>query len=88
MRGTGSGGKPGGREGMARIEARSEVIGIVARIEAAVGDRVEAGGTVMFVESMKMQIPVLSEDAGVVHQILVAEGDTVAEGQVVAVLMG
>jgi len=73
---------------MARFEAKSEVMGVVSKIESKVGDRVDAGGTVMVIESMKMQIPVLIEDSGSVRQILVAEGDTVSEGQVVAVLEG
>ncbi len=71
---------------MARIEAKSEVMGLVALVEGKVGDRITAGGTVMFVESMKMQIPVLVEEAGTLRQILVAEGDAVSEGQVVAIL--
>jgi acetyl-CoA carboxylase biotin carboxyl carrier protein len=71
---------------MARIEARSEVTGIIAKIEAQTGDRLEAGATVLFVESMKMQIPVMVEDVATLRQVLVSVGDTVSEGQVVAVL--
>jgi biotin carboxyl carrier protein len=71
---------------MARVEAKSEVMGLVALVEGKVGDRIAAGGTVMLIESMKMQIPVLIEDAGTLQQILVAEGDAVSEGQVVAIL--
>ena len=73
---------------MARIEAKTEVMGLVAQIEGKIGDRIEAGGTVMFIESMKMQIPVLIEEDATLRQILVAVGDSVAEGQVVAVLEG
>ena len=71
---------------MARIEAKSEVMGVVATVEGKVGDRIEGGGTIMFIESMKMQIPVLVEDAGTLKQVLVKAGDTVSEGQVVALL--
>ncbi|HRD76125.1 MAG TPA: acetyl-CoA carboxylase biotin carboxyl carrier protein subunit [Hyphomicrobiaceae bacterium] len=71
---------------MAKIEARSEVTGIIAKIEASAGDRLEAGSTVLFVESMKMQIPVVVDDPATLKQVLVAVGDTVSEGQVVAVL--
>ena len=71
---------------MARIEARSEVTGIIAKIEAKAGDRLEAGSTVLFVESMKMEIPVMVDDGATLRQVLVAVGDTVAEGQIVAVL--
>jgi biotin carboxyl carrier protein len=59
---------------------------VVALIETKVGDRIAAGDPVMFVESMKMQIPVLVEETGTVQRVLVARGDAVAEGQVVAIL--
>jgi acetyl-CoA carboxylase biotin carboxyl carrier protein len=71
---------------MARIEAKSEVMGVVATVEGKVGERIDAGGTIMFIESMKMQIPILLDDAATLRQVLVKEGDTVSEGQVVAVL--
>jgi acetyl-CoA carboxylase biotin carboxyl carrier protein len=71
---------------MATIEAKSEVMGLVAQIEGKVGERIDAGGTVMFIESMKMQIPVMVEDPGTLRQILVKVGDAVSEGQVVAIL--
>jgi len=41
---------------------------------------------VLFIESMKMQIPVIVEETGTLRQIMVAQGDAVAEGQVVAIL--
>jgi acetyl-CoA carboxylase biotin carboxyl carrier protein len=71
---------------MARFEAKTEVTGVIALIETKVGDRIAAGDPVMFVESMKMQIPVLIEETGTLRQILVTKGDAVAEGQVVAIL--
>ena len=71
---------------MARFEAKTEVAGVIALIETRVGDRIESGDPVLFVESMKMQIPVIVEEAGTLRQITVAQGDVVAEGQVVAIL--
>ena len=71
---------------MAKLEAKTEVTGVVALIETKVGDRIAAGDPVMFVELMKMQIPVLVEETGTVQRVLVARGDAVAEGQVVAIL--
>ena len=71
---------------MARFEARTEVAGVVALIETRVGDRIGSGDPVLFVESMKMQIPVLVEEAGTLRQLLVSKGEAVAEGQVVAIL--
>ena len=73
---------------MAQIEVKTEVMGLVAVIESKVGDRIAAGETVMFIESMKMQIPVLVDEDATLRQILVAVGEAVSEGQVVAILEG
>lgn len=69
---------------MSRIEARAEVTGSVWKIVAAVGSRLEPGDTIMILESMKMEIPVLVEDAGTLDELAVTEGVPVTEGQVVA----
>ena len=71
-----------------KIQVKAEVTGSVWKIEAAIGSRVEAEGTIMILESMKMEIPVLAEDAGTLVELRVAEGESVREGQVVAVLQG
>jgi acetyl-CoA carboxylase biotin carboxyl carrier protein len=73
---------------MARIEIKSEITGTVWKVQAKAGDKVESGDALVIVESMKMEIPVITEDPGVVKEILVKEKDPVAEGQVVAVLEG
>jgi acetyl-CoA carboxylase biotin carboxyl carrier protein len=69
---------------MADIEAH--ITGNVWRIEVAVGDTVEDGDTVAILESMKMEIPVESEDDGTVKEILCEEGQAVSEGDVLIVL--
>ena len=71
---------------MATIAIKSEITGTVWKLRAKPGDRVEAGDTLIIVESMKMEIPVLTEDGGTVKEILVQEKDPVAEGQVVAII--
>lgn len=73
---------------MARIEVKSEITGTVWQVKARPGDRVESGDTLIVIESMKMEIPVITEDGGTVTEILVTEKAPVAEGQVVAVLEG
>ena len=73
---------------MARIEIKSEITGTVWKVKSKPGDRVESGDTLIVIESMKMEIPVLTEDPGTVKEILVQPKDPVAEGQVVAVLEG
>lgn len=73
---------------MAKMEVRSEITGTVWQIKASPGDRVEEGDVLIVIESMKMEIPVIVEDGGVVKEILVKPSDPVAENQVVAILEG
>lgn len=73
---------------MAKYEARSEVTGSVWMVVCAVGQQLDPGDTVMVIESMKMEIPVIAEDGGVVMEILVTKGTSVTEGQLVALLEG
>ena len=56
------------------------------KIVASVGQKLVAGDEIMILESMKMEIPVIAEDGGVLKELKVAEGKTVNEGQVVAVI--
>lgn len=53
----------------------------VWKIMAAVGDQVSEGDVLMVLESMKMEIPVICEEAGAVTAIHVSENDSVAAGQ-------
>lgn len=59
----------------------SEITGSVWKVEVQPGDRVEAGQTLLIVESMKMEIPVESPAAGTVREVLVAESEAVQDGQ-------
>ena len=71
---------------MAREEIQSEVTGTVWKIEMEVGADVADGDTIMILESMKMEIPVISTEDGKLVEITVKEEEPVAEGQVVAVV--
>ena len=71
---------------MSTTNVIADVSGTVWKIVVAVGDRVDADQEVMILESMKMEIPALAPRAGVVHSLLVAEGEAVNEGQALAVL--
>jgi len=71
---------------MAREEIQSEVTGTVWKIEMEVGAAVADGDTIMILESMKMEIPVISTEDGKLVEIKVKEEEPVAEGQVVAVV--
>ena len=68
------------------LEIVSELVANVLSIEVAVGDTVEAGDTVVLLESMKMEIPMLAERAGTVSAIKVTAGDVVQDGDVLVVL--
>jgi acetyl-CoA carboxylase biotin carboxyl carrier protein len=71
---------------MAELKVRSEIAGSIWKIEVAVGDRVAEDDTLVVLEAMKMEIPLLAPRAGVVTEILVKEGDPVAEGDVAVIL--
>jgi acetyl-CoA carboxylase biotin carboxyl carrier protein len=69
---------------MATIDVLSEVAGTVWKVEAQVGQSLAEDDVVLVVESMKMEIPLCAPQEGSLLEILVAESDTVAEGDVVA----
>ena len=69
---------------MSRIEVKSEIPGKVIRIEVGVGDSVAEDDALIMVESMKMEIPIPAPIGGTVVEILVADGEVLTEGQVVA----
>lgn len=55
----------------------SEMAGTVWKVLVKQGDRVEEGQTLVIIESMKMEIPVEAEEAGVVAKVFVNEEDFV-----------
>jgi len=67
-------------------KVRSEVTGSVWKVEVVVGQSVGEGETLLIVESMKMEIPISAPANGVVSELLVAEGEAVADDQVVVIL--
>src|SRR5581483_11811100 len=69
---------------MALYDVKAEMTGSVWKIVTVVGQTIAPGEPVMILESMKMEIPVIAEDGGTVKEILVTEGSSVSEGQVVA----
>ena len=71
---------------MADTTVESEIPGKVFKIEAPVGTKVEEDDPIIILESMKMEIPIGAPRAGVVKEILVAEGDPVEEGDEVAII--
>ncbi|QYJ03502.1 biotin/lipoyl-binding carrier protein [Nocardioides panacisoli] len=66
----------------------AEMVANVIEVEVAEGARVEPGDSVVLLESMKMEIPVLTEVAGAVRAIKVSAGDVVQEGDVLVEIEG
>jgi acetyl-CoA carboxylase biotin carboxyl carrier protein len=64
----------------------AEMVASVFEVVTSAGDIVEPTDTLVILESMKMEIPVLAEVAGVVRQMTVVEGDVVNEGDSIAVI--
>jgi acetyl-CoA carboxylase biotin carboxyl carrier protein len=67
-------------------EVRAEMVANVWKVVAAEGDQVSDGDTLVILESMKMEIPVLAENPGTVTKMHVGEGDVVQEGDLIAVI--
>src|SRR5581483_930658 len=74
------------RGGQLAEEVRAEMVANVWKVVVSQGDSVEDGDTLVILESMKMEIPVVAESAGTVTELRVNEGDVVQEGDVIAVI--
>ncbi len=70
------------------VEIVAEMVANVLSVQVGVGDRVEVGDTVVLLESMKMEIPVLAEHPGAVTGVKVTGGDVVQEGDVLLTISG
>jgi biotin carboxyl carrier protein len=67
-------------------EIRAEMVANVWKVVASAGDSVAEGDTLVILESMKMEIPVVAESDGVIREIAVNEGAVVQEGDLIAVV--
>ncbi len=67
-------------------EVRAEMVANVWQVVTAEGEQVAPGATLVILESMKMEIPVLAEEPGTVTKLAVAEGDVVQEGDLIAII--
>ena len=65
-------------------EVRAEMVANVWKILVAEGDSVADGDTLVILESMKMEIPVIAEVDGTVSKLGVEEGQVVQEGDLIA----
>jgi biotin carboxyl carrier protein len=67
-------------------EIAAEMVANVLTLVAEQGAVLEAGDTILILESMKMEIPVLTETKGTLVDLRVSVGDVVQEGDVLAVV--
>lgn len=72
--------------GAGSIKVEAGAAGKVFKVEASVGQKVSKGDTVIILEAMKMEIPVVAPEDGTVASIDVAVGDAVESGAVMATL--
>ena len=68
------------------VEVTASVPGKVFKIEANAGASVKAGDSIIILEAMKMEIPVVAPEDGTVASINVAVGDAVESGDVLATM--
>ncbi len=68
------------------MEIKAPMPGKIASIPASVGSKVQEEEEVIIMDAMKMEIPVYAPGAGTIKEIKVKVGDSVNEGQVLAIL--
>jgi biotin carboxyl carrier protein len=71
---------------MAETKVLSEISGSVWKILVKPGDKVEEEQPIAILESMKMEIPVLAPEGGIIIEIKVSEGNPVSEGELIATM--
>jgi acetyl-CoA carboxylase biotin carboxyl carrier protein len=71
---------------LSELSIKAEIAGSIFKVIKAAGDWVSEGDTLMIMESMKMEIPVLAPEDGTIKAISVSEGDSVQEGALLAIL--
>ena len=62
------------------------ITGKVISVEVKVGDAVQEGDVICFIESMKMENPILAPAAGTITEIKVSEGQMVETGNLIATI--
>lgn len=71
---------------MAKIEVLAEMSGTVIEVNCVTGSAVVEGDALFVLDSMKMEMPLASPHGGKVIEVMVAAGDVVTGGQVLATI--
>ncbi|MEV0946060.1 biotin/lipoyl-binding carrier protein [Rhodococcus sp. NPDC049939] len=67
-------------------DVRAEMVSTVFQVVVSEGDEVKQGDTLIILESMKMEIPVIAEEPGRVASVDVKVGDVLQQGDLIAVI--
>jgi biotin carboxyl carrier protein len=70
------------------MNVEAEMVANVWKVLVEEGGTVAEGDTLVILESMKMEIPVLTERAGTVRELHVVEGEVLQEGDLIATVVG
>ena len=71
---------------MAQEIVEVPITGKVTTVEAKVGDTVQEGDVICYIESMKMENPILAPVAGAITEIKISAGQTVETGNLIAII--
>lgn len=69
-----------------KVIIRAEMVANVLEVTTSIGANVSIGDTLLLLESMKMEIPVLTEHSGEVIEVSVIPGDVIQEGDPLIVI--
>ncbi len=71
---------------MAKEIMEVPITGKIISVETKVGDMVQEGDTICFIESMKMENPILAPVAGKITEIKISAGQVVSTGDLIAII--
>ncbi len=71
---------------MAQEIVEVPITGKIISVEAKAGDTVQEGDVICFIESMKMENPILAPVAGTVTEVHVSVGEVVETGKIIAII--
>jgi biotin carboxyl carrier protein len=64
-------------------DVRADMVANVMEIYVTEGAQLNVGDTIVLLESMKMEIPVIAEESGIISRVAVSIGDVVQEGDLI-----
>jgi len=71
---------------LAQEKVEVPITGKVISVEVKVGDEVQEGDVICYIESMKMENPILAPVAGKITEIQISAGQLVETGALIAIL--